>query len=57
MTPKTIGTNENNSILVLSDEPDQRQILVDVLEEQKYRVITSINGNEERRIAPKKKEW
>lgn len=41
-------TNENNSILILSDEPEQRQIIVDVLEEQKYRVITSINGNEAR---------
>lgn len=39
---------EINSILVLSDVEQQRQIIVDVLEEQKYRVITAINGNEAR---------
>lgn len=40
--------NEVNSILVLSEDPDQRQIVVDVLEEQKYRVITAAAGNEAR---------
>lgn len=38
----------DNTILILSDVEEQRQIIVDVLEEQKYRVITAITGNEAR---------
>lgn len=39
---------DDNSILILSDNEQQRQMIVDVLEEQKYRVITAITGNEAR---------
>lgn len=41
-------SEDNNTILVLSDVVEQRQIIFDVLEEQSYRIITAVSGNEAR---------
>ena len=41
-------SNEKPLILVVDDEPDIRELIKDILEDEAYRVITASNGEEAR---------
>ena len=43
-------SNEKPLILVVDDEPDIRELIKDILEDEAYRVITASNGEEARLV-------